>query len=92
MEIIFMNTKNSKRNEPHKFFLNLSPRLDLRSSNKHVVLQNLYNFYEWKNITKQYKNNKLKIIAPTWNDDFQLPDGFYSVSIFKIISNVSLKT
>ena len=92
MEIIFMNTKNSKRNEPHKFVLNLSPRLDLRSSNKHVVLQNLYNFYEWKNITKQYKNNKLKIIAPTWNDDFQLPDGFYSVSIFKIISNVSLKT
>ena len=40
METIFMNTKNSKTNEPHKFVLNLSQRLDLRSSNKHVTLQN----------------------------------------------------
>ena len=29
---------------------------------------------------KQYKNNKLKIIAPIWNDEFELPDGSYSVS------------
>ena len=32
-----------------------------------------------KYIKKQYKNNKLKIIAPTWNDDFELSGGFYSV-------------
>ena len=36
MEAIFQNTENSKTNEPHKFVLNLSQRLDLRSSNKHV--------------------------------------------------------
>ena len=41
METIFMNTENSKTNEPFKFSLNLSQRLDLRSSNKHVALQNL---------------------------------------------------
>ena len=29
---------------------------------------------------KQYKNNKLKIIAPKWNLEFELPDGSYSVS------------
>ena len=29
---------------------------------------------------KQYKNNKLKIIVPIWNDEFKLPDGSYSVS------------
>ena len=29
---------------------------------------------------KQYKNNKIKIIAPTWNCAFELPDGSYSVS------------
>ena len=29
METIFMNTENSKTNEPHKFVLNLSQRLDL---------------------------------------------------------------
>ena len=40
METIFMNTENSKTNEPHEFALNLSQRLDLRSSNKDVTLQN----------------------------------------------------
>ena len=33
-----------------------------------------------KKIRKQYKNNKLKIIAPTWNNEFELPDSSYSVS------------
>ena len=79
MEVIFMNTQNSKTNEPHKFVLNLSQRLDLRSSNKHVTLQNLTIYYTWKNIRKQFKNIELKIIAPTWNDEFKLPVGFTSV-------------
>ena len=65
METIFMNTENSKTNESHKFVLNLSQRLDLRSSDKLVALQNLSIHYTWKNIRKQYKKNKLKIIAPT---------------------------
>ena len=34
----------------------------------------------WKIIKKQYKNNKLKMIAPTWNSEFELADGSYSVS------------
>ena len=75
-----MNMENSKPNEPHKYVLNLSQRLDLRSLNKNVALQNLSIYYTWKNIRKQYKNNKPKIIAPMWNDKFELPDGFYSVS------------
>ena len=57
METIFMNTENSKTNEPHKFVLNLSQRLNLKSSAKHVGLQNLSIYYTWKNITKQHKNN-----------------------------------
>ena len=40
MERIFMNTENNKSNEPNKFVLNLSQKLDLRSLNKHVTLQN----------------------------------------------------
>ena len=83
METIFMNTENSKTNESDKFILNLSQRLDLRSSNKHVALQNLSIYYTWKNIRKQYKNNKLTIIAQTWNGEFELPDGSYSVSDIK---------
>ena len=37
-------------------------------------------YYTWKNIRKQCKNNKLKIIAPTWNDEIELTDGSYSLS------------
>ena len=33
-----------------------------------------------KNIRKQCKNNRLKIIGRTWNDEFELPDGPFSVS------------
>ena len=36
--------------------------------------------YTWKNIGKQYRNNRLKIITPTLNDEFELPDSFYPVS------------
>ena len=72
---IFSNTKDSETNESHKFVLNLSQRLDLRSSNKHVAIQNLSICCTWKNVRKQYNNNKPKIIAPTWNDEFELPDG-----------------
>ena len=58
----------------------MSQRLDLRSSNKHAALQNLSIYYTWRNIRKQYKINKPKIIAPTWNDEFELSDGSHSVS------------
>ena len=33
-----------------------------------------------KIIKKSYKNNKFKISAPTWNEEFELPDGSYSIS------------
>ena len=39
MGIIFMNTENSKTNELHKFVLNLSQRLDLKSYNKHTSME-----------------------------------------------------
>ena len=79
MGIIIMNTGNTKTDEPHKFVVNLSQRLDLRSS-KHFALQILSIYYISKDIRQQYKKNKLKTIIPTWNDEFELPDGSYSVS------------
>ena len=56
----------------------MSQRLDLKSSNEHFALQNVTIYYTWKNIRKQYKNIKLKIIAPKWNDrlKFKLKDGY----------------
>ena len=54
MATIFMNTENSKTNELHKLVLNLSQKLDIRSSNKHVALENLSIYYTWKNTCKQH--------------------------------------
>ena len=74
-----MNTENSKTNKQHKFVLNLSQRLDLKSANKHVFLENVSIYLTWKSIRQQDKNNKLKIIVPMWNDEFELLDGSYSM-------------
>ena len=37
-------------------------------------------FFTWKNIKSAYNNNEFKISAPTWNYEFDLPDGSYSIS------------
>ena len=80
METIFMNSKNSKTSEPHRFKLDLTDKLNLKNPNKNMALANLSIYYTWKNIKSEYNNNKFKISAPTWNDTFDLPDGSYSIS------------
>ena len=42
-----------------------------------------FNTYLFITHGKIYEKNKLKIIAPTWNDEFELPDGSYSVSVIQ---------
>ena len=80
METIFMNPENSKTNEPHRFKLDWTDKINLTNLNKNMALANLSIYYTWKNIKSEYNNNKLNISAPTWNDTFDLPDGFYSVA------------
>ena len=75
-----MNTENSKTNEPHRFRLDLTDKLNLKNPKKNMALANLSIYYTWKNIKSEYNNNKFKISAPTWNDTFDLPDGSYSIS------------
>ena len=60
--------------------LKLTNKLDLRRGQKTVALSNLSICYTWKNIRSSYNNNKSKISAPTWNEEFELPDGSYSIS------------
>ena len=55
-------------------------KLDLRFGEKVIDLSNLSIYYTWKNIKRTYNNNKFKISAPTWNDEFELPDGSYYIS------------
>ena len=51
METFFMNSKNSKTNEPNRFKNDLIDKLDLKNPNKNMALGN--------------NNNKFKISAPT---------------------------
>ena len=80
MDTIFMNSENSKTSEYHVLVLKLTDKLDLRRGQKTVALSNLSIYYTWKNIKSSYNNNKFKISAPTWNEEFELPDGSYSIS------------
>ena len=83
MDTIFMNSENSKTPKPHVLVLKLTNKLDLRIGKKVIALSNLIIYYTWKNIKSSY-NNKFKISAPTWNYEFELPDGIL-YQIFKII-------
>ena len=80
MEIIFMNSENSKTNEPHRLRLDLTDKLNFKNPKKNMALANLSIYYTWRNIKTEQNNNKLKISAPTWNETFDLPDGSYSIA------------
>ena len=45
-----------------------------------MALANLSIYYTWRNIKSAYNNNKFKISAPTQNDEFDFPDGSYSIA------------
>ena len=88
MNVIFMNSENSKTSKPQVFTIKLTSKLDLRNGEKVTALSNLSIYYTWRNRKSSYNNDKFKISAPTWNDEFKLPDVLYSESeIFKITLN-----
>ena len=74
-----MNSENSKTSKSNVLALKLTNKLDLRIGEKTITLSNLSIYYTQRNINS-YNNNKFKISAPTWNDEFELPNGSYSVS------------
>ena len=80
MDTIFMNSENSRTTEYHVLVLKLTDKLDLRRGQKTVALSSLSIYYMWKNLKSSYNNNKFKISAPTWSEEFELPDGSYSIS------------
>ena len=80
METFFMNSKNSKTNEPNRFKYDLTDKLDLKNPNKNMALANLSIYYTSKNVKSIYNNNKFKISALTWNETFDLPDRSYNIS------------
>ena len=73
-----MNSKNSQTSEPHRLFLNLSDKINLKRNDNYVALLNLSMYDMWKNI-----KNRTKTINLKYKDQLgikNLPDGSYSVS------------
>ena len=60
--------------------LKLTDKLDLRRGQKSVALSNLSIYYTWENVKSSYDNNRFKISAPTWSEEFKLRDGSNSIS------------
>ena len=86
-----MNTENSKTNEPHRFKLNLTDKLNLKNRNKNMALANLIIYYTWKNISQNTTTINLKFLH-----QFGMILLIYQVVltpflIFKIILNLLLK-
>ena len=75
-----MNSENSRTSEDHVLVLKLSDKLDLKRGQKSVALSSLSIYYTWKNIKSSYNNNEFKISPPTTSDEFELPDGSFSIS------------
>ena len=74
-----MSTEHSGTSEAHRFRLDLTDKLNLKSPNKNMAVANLIIYYTWKNIKSEYNNNKFKISASIRNDTFDLPDGSYCI-------------
>ena len=85
MDTIFMNSENRKTSDLHKLLLNILDKINLKRIDKYVAVSNLNIYHTSRNkkyykSNKSYKSTKFKISAPTWNKEFELPDGLYSVS------------
>ena len=87
-----MNSKNSTTSESHRFKLDLTDKLNLKDPKKDMALANLSIYFTWKNIKSEYNSNKFKILAPTWNDTFDLPDGSYSIANIQDYFEFIIKT
>ena len=92
MNTIVTNSNNGKMSDPHRLLLNLTDKIDLRRKDKYVALSNISIYYTWENIKKSYKNNKFKISAPTWNEEFNYLMDHILYQIFKINLKIYLKS
>ena len=91
MDTIFLNLENSKTSKSPILVLKLTNKVDLKIGEKVIALSNRSIYYTWRNIKTSYNSNKFKISAPTWNDEFELSDGSYSVSNIQRLFQIRFK-
>ena len=92
METIFMNTENSKTNEPHRFKLDLADMLNLKNPKKNMALVNLSIYYTWKSIKSEYNSINLKYLLQLGMKLLNNLMVLILFLIFKITLNLSSKS
>ena len=80
MDTLFMNSQNNKTSDSHRSLLNLSDKINLKISDKYVCFFKSWHLLYIEKYKKSYENNKFKISTPTWNEEFEFPDGSYFAS------------
>ena len=91
METIFMNTENSKTNEPHKFRLTLADKLNLKDPDKNMALANLSIFTHGQTLNLHIKTITLKFLLQLGMMNLIYLMDHILFQTFKIILNTSLK-
>ena len=91
MNTMFTNSNKSETFDTHRLLLNLADVIDFRRKVQYIALSNLSIYYAWKNIKKSHKNNKFKISAPIWTEEFELLDGSCSISDIQVYLEYVLK-
>ena len=91
METIFMNTENSKTNEPHRFRLILADKLNIKDPSKNLVLANLSIYYTWKTLNLYITIINLKFLPQLGMTNLIYLMGHILFQTFKIASSISLK-
>ena len=72
-----MNSESSKNSEQHVLIFKLTDKLDLRRGENIIVITSQHLLYMEKH--KKLNNNKCKLSTPTQINQFELPNGSYSV-------------
>ena len=75
MDIIFMNSENTKTSDYLRLLVNLSDKINLKWIDKYVALLNITICYTLENIKKSCRKNQFKIsdiqdcFQKTWNSN-----------------------
>ena len=91
METVFINTENSKTNEPHRFKLDLTDKYNLKNPNKNMALANLSIYYTGKTSSQNTATINLKYQQQLGMKLLINLIILILLKIFRIILNISSK-
>ena len=91
METVFINTENSKTNEPHRFKLDLTDKYNLKNPNKNMALANLSIYYTGKTSSQNTATINLKSQQQLGMKLLINLIILILLNIFRIILNISSK-